>query len=397
MEEDNKSIANEQLSLLMGPSKFIGSDNNVSSVTSVPHIPDIQNLSSSAESVVNNNVNVNLHVNGTSGNVFNNTNQLGKEVNQFLNTENITDPLNLKKNYQSNLKIENSNFVDNSSTLNSTTNNIIKNGDSNISVINSNVNSTSIDQIPPSMESFNSFNKDISTVENKIINGDSIVSNNNNILDSNPTFNTNNQNMISEDHIVSNTNISTTDSNVTSNAQHHQNVISGDNIVSNISNTTTDSNDTSNVNNNFNSSTMNKNQQFVQNYSSINIENKATYKPLERMDSDPNPEFSNGQREIESNLTINEKIKLIEHKISEFEKIESESRNVNGEKENTRGTFTSLFEEIVSSTDTLPQTSIANVIPRTSSNINQQSMKENSINIFFQKMNSPPIWRTVLG
>ena len=92
-----------------------------------------------------------------------------------------------------------------------------------------------------------------------------------------------------------------------------------------------------------------------------------------------------------------EKIKLIEHKISEFEKIESESRNVNGEKENTRGTFTSLFEEIVSSTDTLPQTSIANVIPRTSSNINQQSMKENSINIFFQKMNSPPIWRTVLG
>lgn len=137
----------------------------------------------------------------------------------------------------------------------------------------------------------------------------------------------------------------------------------------------------------------NSQQQFVGNYSTVVVENRASYKPLERMDANPNPQFSNGQRDI-INTSPSEKVQSIETRLMELERIEGENRDLNNEKTNSIQNYstmdavfdTPMFEKISDNTS-----------PHKTSNINKSSMSANTIGILINKMNSPPIWRTVLG
>jgi hypothetical protein len=150
-----------------------------------------------------------------------------------------------------------------------------------------------------------------------------------------------------------------------------------------------------NVTNTTNVASMSRNsqQQFVGNYSTVVVENRATYKPLERMDANPNPQFSNGQRDI-INTSPSEKVQSIETRLMELERIEGENRDLNNEKTNSIQNYNMLdavvnspmFEKIADTT-TLHRTS----------NVNKSSMSTNTLGILIDKMNSPPIWRTVLG
>ena len=114
------------------------------------------------------------------------------------------------------------------------------------------------------------------------------------------------------------------------------------------------------------------------------------------MDSDPNPVFSNGEREIESRISPNEKIHSIENRIQELEKVELESRNINNENTNSSNSLESVFNEVMDKSNIFDDIG-GTTRPKVTSNINDRSMKENTISVLFNKMNSPPIWRTVLG
>jgi hypothetical protein len=78
----------------------------------------------------------------------------------------------------------------------------------------------------------------------------------------------------------------------------------------------------------------------------------------------------------------------------ELERIEGENRDLNNEKTNSIQNYNMLdavvnspmFEKIADTT-TLHRTS----------NVNKSSMSTNTLGILIDKMNSPPIWRTVLG
>ena len=404
MAEDNKTMANEELGSLFSSNMMSIAPNVITSLSAdTSPIPSIENVTDATQSVINNNVNLSLNIANAGQGVSKNYNNIGKEINNFLNTEKITDPLDLKKNYQSNLKIENTNLISNNSY--SPSENISINSSSVsapvTNITNSNITNfnSNLSQTPPSMSSF----------ENNVINGNesstTIITNPKieNISNQQiPQLSSDNVNIQSNssENITNNSNITNltnqSDSSIiqSTNNNSYQSIGDGNSSVSNFTNSYNYTNN-QNQNNMTNVASMSTNsqQQFVGNYSTVVVENRASYKPLERMDANPNPQFSNGQRDI-INTSPSEKVQSIETRLMELERIEGENRDLNNEKTNSIQNYstmdavfdTPMFEKISDNTS-----------PHKTSNINKSSMSANTIGILINKMNSPPIWRTVLG
>lgn len=96
--EDKKTVAEEELKSLFEPNEFVGNFDNVnlSSPTVYSEIPNIETEDQGINTtVVNNNVNLTVDMQKSK--------TIEKEINNFLKTEQITDPLELKKNYTINL------------------------------------------------------------------------------------------------------------------------------------------------------------------------------------------------------------------------------------------------------------------------------------------------------
>ena len=404
MAEDNKTMANEELGSLFSSNMMSIAPNVITSLSAdTSPIPSIENVTDATQSVINNNVNLSLNIANVGQGVSKNYNNIGKEINNFLNTEKITDPLDLKKNYQSNLKIENTNLISNNSY--SPSENISINSSSVsapvTNITNSNITNfnSNLSQTPPSMSSF----------ENNVINGNesstTIITNPKieNISNQQiPQLSSDNVNIQSNssENITNNSNITNltnqSDSSIiqSTNNNSYQSIGDGNSSVSNFTNSYNYTNN-QNQNNMTNVASMSTNsqQQFVGNYSTVVVENRASYKPLERMDANPNPQFSNGQRDI-INTSPSEKVQSIETRLMELERIEGENRDLNNEKTNSIQNYstmdavfdTPMFEKISDNTS-----------PHKTSNINKSSMSANTIGILINKMNSPPIWRTVLG
>lgn len=408
MVEDKKDIANQELESVFSSNMMSYIPTILTSASSdLNPIPGMETALDESGSVVNNNVNVNLNVSGNVQNSINNYSKLNNEISKFLNVENITDPLDLKKNYQQNLKIENTNILSNPiSNYNLTNyNSNIVNDSPNLNVIDSNLTAVSspIAQVPAALSMFASPAAYVSNVSSSNF----ILDQGQPTIDSLPSI----ENTTNTQNIFNNfSNTSTQGTLIENNDQNVQNnsfQINPGKEYQTINNDTFYSN---RVENNFNSMTNNSisnqsntvsmgsssQQQFFGNYSNIIIENRATYKPLERMDVNPNPVFSNGEREIDGRIDSREKMHSIESRVQELEKVEFESRNLNNENINSANSFGSAFESITNETNIFDQMSTTTK-PKTTSNINDRSMKENSIGVLFNKMNSPPTWRTVLG
>jgi hypothetical protein len=159
MAEDNKTMANEELGSLFSSNMMSIAPNVITSLSAdTAPIPSIENVTDAAQSIINNNVNLSLNIANAGQSITKNYNTIGKEISNFLNTEKISDPLDLKKNYQTDLKIENTNLlssnsinpIENTSLISSSTSSPISNiTNSNITNLNSNLYQT-----PSSMESF---------------------------------------------------------------------------------------------------------------------------------------------------------------------------------------------------------------------------------------------------
>lgn len=103
--EDNKRIANEELKNVFESDVFANLfiQNSSESLSGYKEIPSISNSDEGNETtIVNNNVSLSLQSNGS-------PNTIEREIRNFLKTESITDPLELKKNYTISL---NQNIVD---------------------------------------------------------------------------------------------------------------------------------------------------------------------------------------------------------------------------------------------------------------------------------------------
>lgn len=403
MAEDNKTMANEELGSLFSSNMMSIAPNVITSLSAdnAP-IPSIENVTDAAQSVINNNVNLSLNIANAGQNITKNYNTIGKEISNFLNTEKISDPLDLKKNYQTNLKIENTNLlssnsinpIDNISLISSSTSSPISNiTNSNITNLNSNLYQT-----PSSMESFE---KNIS-IQNQNSNNtfsSPIVQNISNqqipeLSSGDVSFQSSNIQNVTNNSVSDLTNRTDSSFVQSTNNTYYQPITNNNTSVYNSSNSTNFMS-SDNVTNNTNVASMSRNsqQQFVGNYSTVVVENRATYKPLERMDANPNPQFSNGQRDI-INTSPSEKVHSIETRLMELERIEGENRDLNNEKTNSIQNYNMLdavvnspmFEKLTDSTS----------LHRTA-NVNKSSMSANTIGILINKMNSPPIWRTVLG
>ena len=424
MEEVNKDIANEELGSLFSSNMMSFVPNILTSASSNTNpIPGVESIMEESGSVVNNNVNVNLNVSNGGQNSINNYSKLNNEISKFLNVQNVTDPLDLKKNYQPNLKIENINILSNPlSAYNSTNYNSDGNENtSNTNIINSNITnvSSSMTKIPEVMSMFAA--PATSVIDQ--LSSNVIMNQSQSVLDNLPSIQNINESQGVVNQFFNNSSIGTAGESINQSIQNNSFQINpsddyqsvqnnsfqinpSDNYQS-VTNNSFISNDTqSNLTNFTNNSTTNQSntvsignnsqQQIFGNYSNVIVENRATYKPLERMDSDPNPVFSNGEREIESRISPNEKIHSIENRIQELEKVELESRNINNENTNSSNSLESVFNEVIDKSNIFDDIG-GTTRPKVTSNINDRSMKENTISVLFNKMNSPPIWRTVLG
>jgi len=403
MAEDNKTMANEELGSLFSSNMMSIAPNVITSLSAdTAPIPSIENVTDAAQSIINNNVNLSLNIANAGQSITKNYNTIGKEISNFLNTEKISDPLDLKKNYQTDLKIENTNLlssnsinpIENTSLISSSTSSPISNiTNSNITNLNSNLYQT-----PSSMESFE---KNIS-IQNQNSNNtfsSPIVQNISNqqipeLSSGDVSFQSSNIQNITNNSVADLTNRTDSSFAQSTNNTYYQPITNNNTSVYNSSNSTNFMS-SDNVTNTTNVASMSRNsqQQFVGNYSTVVVENRATYKPLERMDANPNPQFSNGQRDI-INTSPSEKVQSIETRLMELERIEGENRDLNNEKTNSIQNYNMLdavvnspmFEKIADTT-TLHRTS----------NVNKSSMSTNTLGILIDKMNSPPIWRTVLG
>ena len=408
MEEVNKDIANEELGSLFSSNMMSFVPNILTSASSNTNpIPGVESVMEESGSVVNNNVNVNLNVSNGGQNSINNYSKLNNEISKFLNVQNVTDPLDLKKNYQPNLKIENINILSNPlSAYNSTNYNSDGNENtSNTNIINSNITnvSSSMTKIPEVMSMFAA--PATSVIDQ--LSSNVIMNQSQSVLDNLPSIQNINESQGVVNQFFNNSSIGTAGESINQSIQNNSFQINPSDNYQSVTNNSFISNDTqSNLTNFTNNSTTNQSntvsignnsqQQIFGNYSNVIVENRATYKPLERMDSDPNPVFSNGEREIESRISPNEKIHSIENRIQELEKVELESRNINNENTNSSNSLESVFNEAMDKSNIFDDIG-GTTRPKVTSNINDRSMKENTINVLFNKMNSPPIWRTVLG
>lgn len=408
MEEVNKDIANEELGSLFSSNMMSFVPNILTSASSNTNpIPGVESVMEESGSVVNNNVNVNLNVSNGGQNSINNYSKLNNEISKFLNVQNVTDPLDLKKNYQPNLKIENINILSNPlSAYNSTNYNSDGNENtSNTNIINSNITnvSSSMTKIPEVMSMF----ADPATSVIDQLSSNVIMNQSQSVLDNLPSIQNINESQGVVNQFFNNSSIGTAGESINQSIQNNSFQINPSDNYQSVTNNSFISNDTqSNLTNFTNNSTTNQSntvsignnsqQQIFGNYSNVIVENRATYKPLERMDSDPNPVFSNGEREIESRISPNEKIHSIENRIQELEKVELESRNINNENTNSSNSLESVFNEAMDKSNIFDDIG-GTTRPKVTSNINDRSMKENTISVLFNKMNSPPIWRTVLG
>lgn len=408
MEEVNKDIANEELGSLFSSNMMSFVPNILTSASSNTNpIPGVESVMEESGSVVNNNVNVNLNVSNGGQNSINNYSKLNNEISKFLNVQNVTDPLDLKKNYQPNLKIENINILSNPlSAYNSTNYNSDGNENtSNTNIINSNITnvSSSMTKIPEVMSMFAA--PATSVIDQ--LSSNVIMNQSQSVLDNLPSIQNINESQGVVNQFFNNSSIGTAGESINQSIQNNSFQINPSDNYQSVTNNSFISNDTqSNLTNFTNNSTTNQSntvsignnsqQQIFGNYSNVIVENRATYKPLERMDSDPNPVFSNGEREIESRISPNEKIHSIENRIQELEKVELESRNINNENTNSSNSLESVFNEAMDKSNIFDDIG-GTTRPKVTSNINDRSMKENTISVLFNKMNSPPIWRTVLG
>lgn len=408
MEEVNKDIANEELGSLFSSNMMSFVPNILTSASSNTNpIPGVESVMEESGSVVNNNVNVNLNVSNGGQNSINNYSKLNNEISKFLNVQNVTDPLDLKKNYQPNLKIENINILSNPlSAYNSTNYNSDGNENtSNTNIINSNITnvSSSMTKIPEVMSMFAA--PATSVIDQ--LSSNVIMNQSQSVLDNLPSIQNINESQGVVNQFFNNSSIGTAGESINQSIQNNSFQINPSDNYQSVTNNSFITNDTqSNLTNFTNNSTTNQSntvsignnsqQQIFGNYSNVIVENRATYKPLERMDSDPNPVFSNGEREIESRISPNEKIHSIENRIQELEKVELESRNINNENTNSSNSLESVFNEAMDKSNIFDDIG-GTTRPKVTSNINDRSMKENTISVLFNKMNSPPIWRTVLG
>lgn len=289
--EDKKRIANEELSGLFDSEKISNEfiQNSLQASSRYSEIPTVENTDVNETTVVNNNVSIALESNSPARTIE-------KEINNFLKTQRISDPLDLKKNYTINLNQEILNNIENE-------------------IFDSEVVDMKSNFIPESISQRMSADPDFQEIQNII----------------NETKNT------------------------------------------------------------------------FYNSSNINLINDKVYRELSSIQA---PKIFNASYG-DSVESLNDKMEMMKDLQQQLESEMPNQLNSMNPQQSMNMDPNEMMEEMISdyteSMENSDTSSVAYTAGRASSvpverkNINSGSMKTSSIDLLLNKMNSPPIWRTVLG